>query len=127
MKRIKIIKEKKGKRFCVLVHGQIYHRFDEGTLPITLLKRGVSSEKACSFVINQIPLKHAIAGPKKADVDSLLVQLYGETWRECEHFSSRDLYLNIIDGLATLPEVSENANEEAAECDCLEDDHGLHI
>ncbi|KAG8334467.1 hypothetical protein J6590_089745 [Homalodisca vitripennis] len=40
---------------------------------------------------------HSISQPKKKDVDSLLKELFGEAWRECEAFPQRQWYVDIID------------------------------
>ena len=105
----------------------MFYRFEEEKkATITLLKRGVSFKQTGSYKLQVLPLNHGVAGPKKKDVESLLVQLFGESWRECENFDSRHWYSSIIDGTPTLTEETSDAST-TQECDCLEDDQGIHI
>ncbi|KAG8246445.1 hypothetical protein J6590_085015 [Homalodisca vitripennis] len=82
---------------AILVKGQTFLRSNEEVTAVTLLKRGFSSKKAREFILQVVPLQHSISQPKKKDVDSLLKELFGEAWRECEAFPQRQWYVDIID------------------------------
>ncbi|KAG8303035.1 hypothetical protein J6590_018498 [Homalodisca vitripennis] len=99
-------------------------RFEnEDEQAIKLNKKGWTFKKIVDEPLQQLSLGHPITDGKKKDIDSLLKKLYGDNWSDDKKFS---FYKKImLEGR----EINQEEGEEAdiGQCDCLEDDCGLHV
>ncbi|KAG8308979.1 hypothetical protein J6590_097038 [Homalodisca vitripennis] len=89
---------------------------------IKLNKKDWTFKKIVDEPLQQLPLGDPITDGKK-DIDSLLKKLYGDNWSDDEKFS---FYKKImLEGR----EINQEDGKEAdiGQCDCLEDDCGLHV
>lgn len=87
----------------------------------SLQKKGWPAKKCALVEIDELPLGHSIPPSKKKDVDKLLTHLFGDDWKDDQ---TLDWYLRIVSNNA--PETEE-ADHDEENCDCLEDDVGMHV
>lgn len=126
-KRILIKREVDVKRKKILrVKAMLHFFFESDTEPWqNLQKKGWSTKRCASVVLEQLPLVHSITCAKKKDVDKLLQHIFGEDWKTDENLK---WYLDIVTNNShAANEEDETTNIEEEECNCLDDDEGLHV
>lgn len=128
MKRIHIKKglgnTNKGLRHTLEVRGMMNFICEfEGELWKTLLKKGWTYKKCSNIILDKVPLSHHITSDKKNDVKKLLNLIFGQEWEGNE---SLKWYSNILNNTPDAPDDNEE-NENEENCNCLDDDVGVHI
>lgn len=83
----------------------------------SLQKKGLPAKKCALVEIEELTLSHTIPPAKKKDVDKLLKHIFGDD-------QSLGWYLRIVSNNA--PGTEEDHVEEE-NCDCLEEDVGVHV
>lgn len=117
---LKKIVNKEGQS-TVQYKGSAFFNFDEMKPYGSLIKRG-RSEANCN--LNLLPLGNAISEEKKNNVKSLLEKQFNNENVQWQEMPELNFYKKILSH--NTSQVGEE-DVEQNECDCLEEDHAVHI